>query len=182
MLAGAAQHPSHVHPHARVLGCWKRALALLLLGSPAWGSHKALTESLLWVTGVDIVPVGCVGPERGWAPYLLSSCAGPRLGKQEEPVTNLWQRAHELLVNKSGPPVHPPAALSPWPSLNGPAWQGGHCCHSSPQGWLMGTGVGQRDADPQLCPLSGCAQQPGLAWAEVRHDQCSPQTILNGPE
>lgn len=26
------------------------------------------------------------------------------------------------------------------------------------------------------------AQQPGLAWAEVRHNQCLPQTILNGPE
>lgn len=43
VLAGAAQHPSHAHP-ARVPVCWKRALALLFLGSLAWGSHKGLSH------------------------------------------------------------------------------------------------------------------------------------------
>lgn len=39
-------------------------------------------------------------------------------------MTNLWQGAHELPVNKNGPPAHPPAVLVTvaqpyWDSLAG---------------------------------------------------------------
>lgn len=70
-------------------------------------------ESLLWVTGVQLTS----SPWGVWAPSVSgpliprAPVQGPSWGKQEEPVTNLWQRAHELPVNKSGPPVHPPAVL-----------------------------------------------------------------------
>lgn len=94
-------------------GCWHRAGEGLWPHSP-WGLlHGAVTRHflglLLWVPGVQLasslwVAVGTDRPLISPAP-----AQGPGWGKQEEPVTNRWQKAHKLPVHKTAsPPRAPP--------------------------------------------------------------------------
>lgn len=110
-------------------------------------------------------------------------------------MTNLWQRAHELPVNKTRPPRAPSCCAGHRgpASMGQPGRVGTLVVTAAPRAdsWTFQWGTemlilshAQLGAVPPRClqlppPL---AQQPGLAWAEVRCDQCAPQSILNDPE
>lgn len=195
MLAGTAQHPSLTHhtggpwvlPGAGT-GLEKGSGPTLPEVSCIGRSPDPSLGLLLWVPGVPLASSlwVAVGTDR---PLIAPAPAqGPGWGKQEEPVTNRWQKARKLPVHKTASsPCAPP-------------------CHAGHRGLArcslvgsprVGTSVGRAgwqtpewdrvDTDlwpfpphgPALLGVCSCqTQRPGLVGqAGVKQDL---QTVLRG--
>lgn len=115
VLAGTAQRSSRTHltggpwvPPGAGMGLEDSSGSALPRVSCMGRSPDPSLGLLLWVSGAQLAssPWVAVGTDR---PLISPAPAqGPGWGKQEEPVTNRWQKARELPVHKTASPPRAP--------------------------------------------------------------------------